>query len=101
VVMSSPLSLLLQQVDEGKNQNPDQIDEVPIQAGDLDMLRDVTATRDRGQNTGIVNNTSGHMHAVKTGQDKERCREQVIGKRDPQLRQALTEQMRPFVRLAA
>jgi hypothetical protein len=41
--MSNPLSGLLEQVDESEYQDPDQIDEMPVQAGDLDVLRLVAA----------------------------------------------------------
>ncbi len=63
-VIGVPQNALLHKINEGKNQNPHKIDEMPIQAGDLDMLRDVTAAAHRGKHGGVIDHPAGHVHAM-------------------------------------
>src|SRR5438034_10853922 len=61
----------------------------------------ITAARNRGQNTAVVDDATGHVHAVKTGK-YEKCRsEEMRREREANFRQALRDQMRPFVGLAS
>src|SRR6266508_6646271 len=85
--MSVPLTVALQQVNKSKNKYPDKIDKVPVQPGDLDMLRFIAAAIDRRQHTSIVDHPAGHVHSMKTGENEKRRRKEIVGKRDSQFRQ--------------
>src|SRR5947209_20207863 len=65
------------------------------------MFSLITAARNRNQNTAVVDDATGHVHAVKTGK-YEKCRsEEMRREREANFRQALRDQMRPFVGLAS
>src|SRR5262245_21070725 len=69
-------SLTSNQIHKRKDQDPDEIDEVPVQAGDLDQARidDCEGTlKGTGQQGAEINHAPGHVHPVKPCQNKE-CR---------------------------
>src|SRR5688500_800902 len=94
--MGSPL---LNQVDERKDRDPDHVDEVPVQRGDVDPQRvlwlQAALHVDREQRT-EPDDTGGHVGAVEAGQRKEGRAEQVAPDRE-----ALVHERREFIRLEA
>jgi hypothetical protein len=73
--------LQLYKINECKNQNPHQIDEMPVQAGDLDMLGNVATAAHGCKHGGIIDNPAGHVHAVKPSENKKRRGEQILAER--------------------
>src|ERR1044071_5753283 len=98
---SLSLTIKLYEVDKRENQDPDEIDKVPVQTRDLHMLGLIAAAIDGREHTTVVNHASSHMHAMEPSQNKKRGREQTGGKRYSCFRQAVRQQMRPFIGLAA
>src|SRR5262249_53670646 len=92
--------LLLEKIHKRKNQDPDKIDKMPIETGNLHMFRLVPATGNRRQNATVINHAAGYVHAVKTGEDEKRGGKKARGERKTSLGQTLGDQVRPFISLA-
>src|SRR4051812_42635244 len=95
----------LPEIEECKDENPHEIDEVPVQARDLHCLVTafavVISAPDAARNDAEENAARRHVQAVKAG-DHEECRSEL--RRAPQIApraHALMDQLRPFERLHA
>src|SRR5271156_4990632 len=101
-LISRPLALEkvvpLNQVNERENQDPDQVDEMPVQSRDFDQvglrLRQL-AGHAANQQHAVVHDAAENVTAVKAGQDEERRVEQVDLNRHP----FFAEQVMPLERL--
>src|SRR4030095_15609321 len=92
-----PSARALQEIDEREDEDPDEIDEVPVETGDLDLrvvLRREPSRQADQQDDAQVNDATEDVHAVKAGQDEERGAEVVLGDR-----LAVLDEMVPFVGL--
>src|SRR5713226_6976348 len=65
------------------------------------MFRLVTTAGNGQQNTGVVDDSAGHVHAMKAGKNKKGSGEKMRREREADLRQAMSDQMRPLVGLAS
>src|SRR4051812_1825285 len=90
---------LLDEVDEGEDHDPDDVDEVPVQRGEVDVdrvLRPEPASvvdREQGEEP---ENPGGHVGPVKAGEGEEGAAEQVGADRQP-----LVDERGELVRLEA
>src|SRR5581483_2021224 len=90
----------LDQIDEREHENPDEIDEVPVERDDLDrvaVVRRVRALERAHEDAGEVHDAREDVAAVEAGQDEERRTEVVLGDRLP----LVDDEVRPLVRLEA
>src|SRR5688572_6601626 len=86
-----------QQVDDGEDHDPDHVDEVPVEAGDLHRLRpllDAAAEGEAGDRQ-QHDDAQGHVGAVEAGEDEERAAGHVGGEAH-----ALPDERRELVDLA-
>src|SRR5579871_1093154 len=77
---------LLQEVDEGEDEDPDEIDEVPVEGGDLDLavaLRRVLAEEAAREDHAQVHDPREHVHPVEPGEDEKGGAEEVLPNRLP------------------
>ena len=69
----------LEQVYEGENQDPDQIDEMPVKASHLNPLKSPAVVSPRFTlkiDTDKIDDSTGHMHSVKSCYRKKGCAKQ-------------------------
>src|SRR6516164_11060664 len=76
-LLCPPLIVSSDQIDEGEDQDPHQVDEVPEQPGDLDVVRarvrpvGVLAHRGLDRDHRQVGHAREHVEPVKAGRDEE------------------------------
>src|SRR5579875_21339 len=83
---------LLQEVDEREHEDPDEVDEVPVEGGDLDLavvLGGVLAEERADENRPQVHDAREDVHAVEAGEDEEGGAEEILADRLPLVKDEL------------
>src|SRR6516164_10956673 len=86
------------EIHEREDEDPDEIDEVPVQRGDLDLVvvvGRVLAERRAPENGAQVADAGEDVHPVEAGQDEERGSEEVL----PDRLALVEDELVPFERL--